>query len=578
MEKELLKYIKENNLSPFNNLKSKVKKPKQIFKTRDAKTVANKTLKTISSFFKFSDTSNLFYFFSKPDNQEIKKRQEFFNKIPLNLKNDFLSDINKPKPSWKPEYNIIVATESEEIYMKLKDFETPVQLILSQNDLLTLENCDIVQVIDTEEYTLQLEQLPQSVFLDSIDEVYLERHLIQLSGWKNNLQILKNNFSLKQSKQIIDDFAELFDLISENANKIIQRDEVESKLMEINKNIQEKIKQTSIPGESLFEILSKGQMPEILEKIILKEIKKTGFPENIFEFKIPVSIDEKEFEEVLKKQQASQFTSVSKEIKKHSSKLINIPKKLNELSSYLLIQDFVSGISQFFSLTEKFPEISGNKFSIKNSKNIFLENPQSISFLLDEHKCSILTGANSGGKTTLIEHIIQLVTLSQLGLKVSGQITLPLFTDVYYFAKNKGAISKGAFENLLDSLSKIKPGKSTLILADEIESVTEPGTAGNIIAATASYFLDQNCYLVIATHLGQEIKDFLPKKARIDGIEAKGLTEEYDLIVDHNPVLGKIASSTPELIVEKLANSEKTPYYQFLHNYLQNNNSKKTNQ
>ena len=167
-----------------------------------------------------------------------------------------------------------------------------------------------------------------------------------------------------------------------------------------------------------------------------------------------------------------------------------------------------------------------------------------------------------------MEHLIQLISLFQLGLPVNGKFNTPLFTDVYYFAKNKGAANKGAFENLLTQMAGIKPGDQTLILADEIEAVTEPGVAGKIISSTADYFLKQNCFLVIATHLGYEIKDVLPEKARIDGIEAKGLDENFNLIVDHNPVLGRLAHSTPELIVEKMANSNDSEYFKHLNRNL----------
>ena len=218
----------------------------------------------------------------------------------------------------------------------------------------------------------------------------------------------------------------------------------------------------------------------------------------------------------------------------------------------------------------QFPEYS-NLLSIFESKNIFLANPQPINFELNSnYKCSILTGANSGGKTTLIEHLIQLISLSNLGLPVYGNLKLPLFEEIYYFAKNKGSASKGAFETLLTQMSKIQPGNKTLILADEIEAVTEPGVAGNIISATAEYYINQNCFLVIATHLGHEIQKVLPPFTRIDGIEAKGLTDNFELIVDHNPVLGRLAHSTPELIVEKMANSEQKEYFKFLNNYLKN--------
>ena len=158
-----------------------------------------------------------------------------------------------------------------------------------------------------------------------------------------------------------------------------------------------------------------------------------------------------------------------------------------------------------------------------------------------------------------------------IGLPVHGEIELPIFTDVYYFGKNKGSASKGAFETLLMQISQIKPGNRTLILADEIEAVTEPGVAGKIISATAQHFINKECFMVVATHLGYEIEKMMPTRSRIDGIEAKGLDENNELIVNHNPVLGRIANSTPELIVEKMAKSKNLEYFDNLYKYIKNN-------
>ena len=94
--------------------------------------------------------------------------------------------------------------------------------------------------------------------------------------------------------------------------------------------------------------------------------------------------------------------------------------------------------------------------------------------------------------------------------------------------------------------------------------MTEPGVAGRIISATADFFIRKNCFMILATHLGAEIQKSLPDNARIDGIEAKGLDEDFNLIVDHNPVLGRLAHSTPELIVERMANSFDSDYFDFL--------------
>ncbi len=88
------------------------------------------------------------------------------------------------------------------------------------------------------------------------------------------------------------------------------------------------------------------------------------------------------------------------------------------------------------------------------------------------------------------------------------------------------------------------------------------------MAGRWNYFTQKNCFLVVATHLGQEIVKNLPLYARVDGIEAKGLNEEMKLIVDHNPVLGRLANSTPELIVERLAKTQKNEYFNYLHAHL----------
>ena len=44
---------------------------------------------------------------------------------------------------------------------------------------------------------------------------------------------------------------------------------------------------------------------------------------------------------------------------------------------------------------------------------------------------------------------------------------------------------------------------------------------------------------------------------RVDGIEAKGLDENYDLIVDRTPKMHYLARSTPELILKRIYENSK---------------------
>ena len=565
MKKRLIEFIDENKLSIFTRGESP-RINKKILRTKDSKDVYDKVINRLSRNFVFPDTSKLWNFFSLgSDQKEILERQEFFKSLNF-LDNFLLKNLLKPRPSWKPDYGVVVVTENDDTFSQLKNLDCPIKFLLNENDVSDLENYDVVQVLDCENFEVALESLPQTVFLSSIDEVYLERYLEKISSWKENFKILEN-IENEKIKILINEVKPSFELM-ESKKEVVKKDKIEELLEEVNFEIEEKIKGLTISGHSLFNMFSNGKLSPEIQDIVDVTLKKYNVPEEFVEAGIPVKIDEKEFEAYIKKQDAEKNSNFGSKLKNQSKLLQRVPRIIKELESEILIHDFIGGISKYLQNCNSFPEFS-EELILDNSKNILLENPQPVSFhLTNGILCSILTGANSGGKTTLMEHILQLIVLFQMGLPVSGFVKLPLFSDIYYFAKNKGSADKGAFETLLNQMSMINPGNKTLILADEIESVTEPGVAGKIICATANYLINKNCCMIIATHLGYEVQKILPEKSRIDGIEAKGLNEKNELIVDHNPVLGRLAHSTPELIVERLAKTNEHEYFQFLYNYL----------
>lgn len=569
MKKEILDYVAKNLLSPFNSVKTQVKdKEESFFKTKDAKLVYNKLISKVSSDFVFSDTSNIFNFFEfTSDIKKIKERQDFFKGFSL-LDNSFLKNIKRPKNNWNPDYGIVVVTEDDKTYNDLQKLGCPVKFLITQSDLEALSDYDIVQVIECENFSRALESLPQTVFLDSIDDVYLERYVMTLSGWGENLRIICEGAGEGDLKAIADDLLPLLELLESSQKAKIKREDVETALVNINREITGKMKTMAFSGESLIAMLSKNIIPQELLNIIVESVKKSGVSSNLFTKAVPVEIDEEELNSLLERQDTLEHTNTAVKIKKSSDKLRKLPENLTKISNLLLLYDFCAGLSKYIQKNSNFPEIS-SEFLVNESSNLFLDDAQAISFHLNaQNRCSILTGANSGGKTTLLEHMIQLYSLMQIGLPTPGKIKMPLFSEIYYFAKNKGSANKGAFETLLTQMSKINPSTRTLILADEIESVTEPGVAGAIISASAEFFISKGCFMVIATHLGKEIQKNLPNNARVDGIEAKGLDENYDLIVDHNPVMGRLANSTPELIIEKMASMYKTDYYNHLFDFI----------
>jgi len=176
--------------------------------------------------------------------------------------------------------------------------------------------------------------------------------------------------------------------------------------------------------------------------------------------------------------------------------------------------------------------------------------------------CALLSGANSGGKTTTIQTLAQVVTMAQSGFPVPArEAYVPVFEELYFFYKSRGMVSAGAFETTLKQFAEIVVSeKSKLALFDEVEAITEPGSAANVIAGLIEILQsDPRTSTVICSHLAREIQEVTSVPLRIDGIEARGLDENLDLVVDRTPHFGVVARSTPELIVERLSKLTKGP-------------------
>ncbi|MFH0808737.1 MAG: hypothetical protein V1888_03945 [archaeon] len=567
MREKLVEFVLENGLSPFSQGKSLIKKGEGIYKTKDARQIHVKVLGKLSGSFVFGETGNVWNCFGIDSSvDEIRKRQAFFKEV-RNVKKEVgsvLGKLVKPRASWKPRYDVVVVTEDESTFVRLNELSCGVILLSNQNDVSDLERYDVVQVVDCDDFVSVLERLPQGVFLDSVEDVYLERYLEELSGWRENFAILNGADVSSGLRDCLDLLIEPFVLLENKEGMIISEGEVEAALEEINEEVSEGIKGMMISGEVMMKMLSEGKMSDEILALVRASIERSGLPEHVFNLGVPVSIDYKELEAQIRIQSATEFTDVAERIKRSASKLKGIPEILARLEAELIVEDFCCGVAKYFEDEMKVPEV-GEDLYLGDGLNLFLTKPQPISFILnDSARCSILTGANSGGKTTLLEHVLQNISLFRMGLSIIGDFRSPIFDEVYYFAKTKGSTSKGAFETLLTQMSQIKYGKNTLILADEIEAVTEPGVAGKIIGATAEYFVSKGCFVILATHLGAEIAKALPKGARVDGIEASGLDEDFNLIVNHNPVLGRLASSTPELIVERMAGSFGGEYFKHL--------------
>jgi dsDNA-specific endonuclease/ATPase MutS2 len=177
----------------------------------------------------------------------------------------------------------------------------------------------------------------------------------------------------------------------------------------------------------------------------------------------------------------------------------------------------------------------------------------------EESKVVLLSGVNSGGKTSLLELLAQSIILAHMGFPVPAQhMEISLTESMYYFAKSKGTLDAGAFETTLTEFSVVADESAKFVLADELESITEPGASAKIMAGILEVLSENNGTMsVFVSHLSEQIMENTACDIRVDGIEASGLDADLNLIVDRSPRYNYVAKSTPELIVERLSKKTK---------------------
>jgi dsDNA-specific endonuclease/ATPase MutS2 len=206
------------------------------------------------------------------------------------------------------------------------------------------------------------------------------------------------------------------------------------------------------------------------------------------------------------------------------------------------------------------PTLGGDCLAVEGARNLFLSNPDPISYAVGDHdldpptgdRVAVLTGANSGGKTTLLETCCAVALLAAMGLPVPADRAAVGSFDAIVFHRRHASFNAGVLESTLRSIvPPLTDGGRTLMLVDEFEAITEPGRAADLLNGLVDLTVERGALGVYVTHLADDLSP-LPDAARIDGIFAEGLTPDLALRVDYQPRFGTVGKSTPEFIVSRL--------------------------
>ncbi len=225
----------------------------------------------------------------------------------------------------------------------------------------------------------------------------------------------------------------------------------------------------------------------------------------------------------------------------------------------------VSRFARDFDCT--MPTIAGEGFEIAGGRSPLLDVPFEAVDPVDYgvSGVTLLSGVNSGGKTSTLDLVGLIVVLAHMGLPVPAEdARVGRVSELHYYAKSQGTLDAGAFESTLREFGDLVEGAAgRLVLVDELESITEPGASAKIIAGILEALDEQGASAVFVSHLADGIREAAGFEVAVDGIEAVGLVDG-ELRVDRSPKKDHLARSTPELIVEKLADETESGFYRDL--------------
>jgi dsDNA-specific endonuclease/ATPase MutS2 len=312
---------------------------------------------------------------------------------------------------------------------------------------------------------------------------------------------------------------------------------------------------------------ARGQLIEALELDSTADIARRAFADRPT---YPVEHDEEAIARLREELTAARDRRAARRKRELARDLAGMREAAEALVSAALDLDVELAIARFaadFDCT--LPTVEGEGFEIEGGRSPLLDVPFADVEPVDYgvEGVALLSGVNSGGKTSILDLVGLTVTLAQMGLPVPAErARVGPVAELHYHAKSQGTLDAGAFEATLrdfgDLVTEVSADRPVLVLVDELESITEPGASANIMAGILESLAERGATAVFVSHLAREIREAADTDLAVDGIEARGL-EDGELAVDRTPVKGKLARSTPELIVEKLA-GEDSEFYEGL--------------
>jgi hypothetical protein len=340
---------------------------------------------------------------------------------------------------------------------------------------------------------------------------------------------------------------------------------VETVRKELDLRLEARVADLRLPAADVLRAASSGRLPTEVRRAVdavLQEgrrllAERTGLDCAPFLPTLPITLDDEELARARDAAAGERALAAFAARQDAARRIAPLRKALRDEIERAWSLDATLALGWFAAVHDLHPARFGDGFRFAASVHLGLAadaSAQRIAYELGAGtRTALLTGANSGGKTTFLEHLGQLALMARLGLPVVGRDVEVPWTDEVHLVTGTRGMDAGALETFLSTFVPLAAGGGErLVLVDEVEAVTELDAAGHILAFVLRGLARGPGLAVVATHLASEILRHAPE-LRVDGIEARGLDAQHRLIVDRSPRIGHHARSTPELVVRRLA-------------------------
>ncbi len=481
--------------------------------------------------------------------------------------------------------NYILIVEDDEAYQRVREMGLDRRcLVLSPDEMDPAAEGELVLVHNLREMDESQIPIAASVHMDSAPERIVPETVLDRYGGRmeqlRSLSRLQEIFSMEgASPMALGKLEQMNSLTKEIKGPDEIRETVEDIRSKLESAMKERIEDLTLSGSDTLSLLSSDE-PPALREIYREHSKKAaemvfnelGQRRDLFSMGYPLKVDESSLERMISDIEEEAAGERFRRKQDMAIELADLWEQVKEEIKWALDLDFRFGMGCFIKDHELQPFKAVNGWlGIYHACHLMIRSTNqrqlidyhlgsvpgfaSIMFPFRENsrsRTSLLTGANSGGKTTLLETLAQIMIMARMGLPVpADKAFLPDITDIFFY-KPRRRLDAGGLEGFLKELLPLvlDVDQGSLVLADELEAMTELEAASRVIGVFVDELQKRDAYSVVVTHMADEILRFVD--CRVDGIEARGLDEGHELIVDRSPMIGKHARSTPELILRKL--------------------------